>query len=391
MGPGESLQRSRSRAAPAASSRPPATCSHCHIAEHYVAGMWGFWRVFNTRQPDLAPLPDRVAPPAAGRLARAHRPHDGRRHRRSRKDNLADWVKPQIPPPGVPQDRQDAAVWDWTRRHERPRPPAATSASRRTRGAGRTCPDVVARPPGRAARRPVRRQPPGDPLQPGRRPTRVPAAAPEHRPAAAVRAQRALRRAVPRRATPNAASSGTANPFAKREDGLCPAGAPDADVQRGRDPVADPGDDAGATTHGQDLRPGQEQGRRPRWREDGRAAGDPRPTWATASQSRSPRELEPEAVRRLLARSNMHIHHVQFDARAPTADVGLVYEQSIRPYTIEDPKLDRGRRAGQRRRSRSTSVGEVPAGASGSPSASALRASRSTRSRRSTPRPRRSC
>src|SRR5256885_5777578 len=35
---------------------------HCHIAEHYVSGMWSFWRVYDTKQPDLAPLPDRVAP-----------------------------------------------------------------------------------------------------------------------------------------------------------------------------------------------------------------------------------------------------------------------------------------------------------------------------------------
>ena len=27
---------------------------HCHIAEHYISGMWSFWRVFDTRQPDLA-------------------------------------------------------------------------------------------------------------------------------------------------------------------------------------------------------------------------------------------------------------------------------------------------------------------------------------------------
>src|ERR687885_1918819 len=35
---------------------------HCHIAKHYVGGMWAFWRVFDTLQPDLAPLPDRTDP-----------------------------------------------------------------------------------------------------------------------------------------------------------------------------------------------------------------------------------------------------------------------------------------------------------------------------------------
>src|SRR5438552_997756 len=41
---------------------------HCHVARHYVAGMWGYWRVYNTMQqgdmhtdvmPDLRELPDR--------------------------------------------------------------------------------------------------------------------------------------------------------------------------------------------------------------------------------------------------------------------------------------------------------------------------------------------
>ena len=41
---------------------------HCHVAHHYVAGMWGYWRVYNTIQqgdlrndvmPDLRELPDR--------------------------------------------------------------------------------------------------------------------------------------------------------------------------------------------------------------------------------------------------------------------------------------------------------------------------------------------
>ena len=38
---------------------------HCHIAEHYVSGMWSVWRVYDTLQPDLAPLPDRPRRPQA--------------------------------------------------------------------------------------------------------------------------------------------------------------------------------------------------------------------------------------------------------------------------------------------------------------------------------------
>ena len=86
---------------------------HCHIAEHYVAGMWSFWRVYNTRQVDLKPLPDRAAPPApvdsAGLIGRTMA--DGTT---LTKDNLADWIKELIPPRGVPRDDEDGSVWNWT-------------------------------------------------------------------------------------------------------------------------------------------------------------------------------------------------------------------------------------------------------------------------------------
>src|ERR687890_980796 len=52
---------------------------HCHIAKHYVGGMWSFWRVFDTKQPDLAGLPDR----------------------------------PQLPAQGVRLDDQDGSVWNY--------------------------------------------------------------------------------------------------------------------------------------------------------------------------------------------------------------------------------------------------------------------------------------
>ena len=47
---------------------------HCHIAEHYVAGMWSFWRVYNTKQVDLKPLPGPRRAARAGGLLRPHRP-----------------------------------------------------------------------------------------------------------------------------------------------------------------------------------------------------------------------------------------------------------------------------------------------------------------------------
>ena len=91
---------------------------HCHIAEHYIAGMWSFWRVFDTEQPDLAPLPDRVLPPAAvtsdqllgrtfnGKTIVLADPGPG-------EVTLKDWVEGQLPPPGVRIDHNDSTVWDW--------------------------------------------------------------------------------------------------------------------------------------------------------------------------------------------------------------------------------------------------------------------------------------
>ena len=65
MGPGESYNLEIEGGAGGVQQSAGDFLFHCHIAKHYVAGMWGFWRVFNTRQPDLVPLPDRAAPPQA--------------------------------------------------------------------------------------------------------------------------------------------------------------------------------------------------------------------------------------------------------------------------------------------------------------------------------------
>ncbi|MEU7384793.1 MULTISPECIES: hypothetical protein [unclassified Streptomyces] len=100
---------------------------HCHIAQHYIAGMWGLWRVFDTAQPDLAPLPGRRAVPtgvtSAGLLGRvvegktvvpADEVIDPRRQ-----IGLDQLVESHLPPQGARwrtaggEDRDDATVWDW--------------------------------------------------------------------------------------------------------------------------------------------------------------------------------------------------------------------------------------------------------------------------------------
>src|SRR3954468_7117172 len=91
---------------------------HCHIAEHYISGMWSFWRVYDTHQPDLSTLPDRDAKPdavpAAKLIGTTIHGSDSSQDTTITRDNLDDWIRPQLPPAGVPLSDQDAAVWNWT-------------------------------------------------------------------------------------------------------------------------------------------------------------------------------------------------------------------------------------------------------------------------------------
>ena len=95
---------------------------HCHIAHHYVAGMWSFWRVFDTVQEDLAPLPGRAAPAAgvtSAELIGTVLP-DGRTivpeaevTDPQQQVGINTWVESQLPPQGQRLDKNDATVWDW--------------------------------------------------------------------------------------------------------------------------------------------------------------------------------------------------------------------------------------------------------------------------------------
>jgi FtsP/CotA-like multicopper oxidase with cupredoxin domain len=96
---------------------------HCHIAHHYIAGMWSFWRVFDTRQADLATLPGRAQAPAAVDSAGLLGRQIGGRTvvlranvtNASTQVALEDLVESQIPPQGVRVDDEDATVWNWTK------------------------------------------------------------------------------------------------------------------------------------------------------------------------------------------------------------------------------------------------------------------------------------
>ena len=50
------------------------------------------------------------------------------------------------------------------------------------------------------------------------------------------------------------------------------------------------------------------------------------------------------------SKSNIHIHHVQFDTQASDGVVtGMSYEQTIRPFQAEDPQITRTRQRATRR------------------------------------------
>ena len=120
---------------------------HCHVAHHYVAGMWGYWRVYNTIQqgdlrndvmPDLRELPDRKGriktPISSDKLigqtvdwfgTQFKIVDKGKSNWKSNPATITikDWVEMQLPTQGKPGHKDDekgqivsydATVLDWT-------------------------------------------------------------------------------------------------------------------------------------------------------------------------------------------------------------------------------------------------------------------------------------
>ena len=97
---------------------------HCHVAHHYIAGMWMIWRVQNTLQdgvvsqdslPPLRELPGRLGLMAAAvtsqELVGQEVDWKGAKFQIGQ-DNLAEWVERQLPPQGAPKG-YDASVLNW--------------------------------------------------------------------------------------------------------------------------------------------------------------------------------------------------------------------------------------------------------------------------------------
>ena len=104
---------------------------HCHVAHHYIAGMWGYWRVYNTIQqganhndvmPDLLELPDRKGRIKVGvtsdELIGKTVDWFGKQFTIIEKGKtdwkaspalvtVKDWVEMQFPPQGLPGHKKD--------------------------------------------------------------------------------------------------------------------------------------------------------------------------------------------------------------------------------------------------------------------------------------------
>src|SRR3954468_19610955 len=169
---------------------------HCHIAKHYVSGMWAFWRVYDTLQDDLVPLWDRPAPPSAvdsrGLIGRTINGTT------ITTQNLDAWIRPQLPPAGIPRGGQDPTVWNWKIAGTTVAPVYLGAPGNLTAfpdsvlkvavqpnllpvDAGRS--DTPQPPP--RQRRNNRHQPPDDPVQPAEWPPGLPTPAQLHRQPAA--------------------------------------------------------------------------------------------------------------------------------------------------------------------------------------------------------------
>ena len=323
---------------------------HCHIAKHYVSGMWSVWRVFNVEQPDLAPLADRRAPPVAvdstallGRTY-AQRMADGSASSVTLDTTakLDEWVRRQLPAQGVPRDAQDASVWNWKVAGAPDAPLYLGAPSDPTQ-----FPDSPRGVPGRpnllaidAGYALVESRPrilfdpvSGRPAYPLLRPrigTRPPFAGGGHSGAPYLSD------------TAASAAAGTADPTSARADGLCPTGT-------GRNlrtynvvAVAKPYE---RTAKGAVDAEGKVFVLAPD-KDDVLAGRKPvTPLAIRANQGDCvaitlTNEMDDAGAFDRWSKTTMHIHHVQFDVQGSDGvSAGFAYEHSVRPYKAEDPQL----------------------------------------------------
>ncbi len=124
-GPGESYDLEHECGAGGCQQAAGDFLFHCHIGQHYISGMWSFWRVFDTTQPDLAVMPSDpgyVAPDVEdsgtsldliGAVVEGMTLVPAVDVDQPNELAIEDFIADQLPPQGVTLDNDDATVWDW--------------------------------------------------------------------------------------------------------------------------------------------------------------------------------------------------------------------------------------------------------------------------------------
>jgi len=325
---------------------------HCHIAEHYISGMWSFWRVYDSAQPDLAQLPDQI--PTLSAIDSAQllgRTFDGTTITLA---NIDSWIRQQLPAQGVPHSDQDSSVWNWTIDRTNPATPVYLGEPE-DKGPWPDLPNIdpthpgsliTDLAPGNIVQTPTGDRPKimfdplnGRPTWPLMRPhigDRPPFSGNGHT-------------GSPWLGETNGAAARTASPsdpYANRTEALCPT------------PVA-PGPNAPVTRHFNVVALTLPI-------KNTRTKTDPTGMIYTLAQDKDAvyagtKDAQPLAIRSNIgdcdavtltseetdatqasgfAKVNMHIHHVQFDPQASDGVIsGMSFEQSVRPYKAEDPTL----------------------------------------------------
>jgi FtsP/CotA-like multicopper oxidase with cupredoxin domain len=299
---------------------------HCHVASHYISGMWHFWRVYNTLQDDVGKLDNLAAlaelPDRAGDLNRAVTSAELLGNTVDfagavidvDEDTIVDVVETQLPPRGVPNDEQDAAVMDWVK---------DGSLYLNQPETAYTWPNFAADQPGE--RLPLMFSPSTGKLAfPFLRPHlgSRPPFAPDHGPAPYL--------------DPHVSDAGEpAEPGASGDHSLCPAGAPrrffnvhaiNTDI-----PVT-----SDITDNGGMIFVLKENEERARTEPDYKFPlairanqGDCVDVLLINELPDDDSELQPS-----LMKTNIHIHFVQFDVQASDGVIsGANYEQAVRPIT----------------------------------------------------------
>ena len=196
-GPGESFSAEIESGAGGTQQGAGDFLFHCHVAEHYPAGMWGFWRVFDTLQPDVTPLPDRAPfQPAVpsdqliGKTMPDGTVHHGREPRR---------LDPSAAAAARSSDRRPGRVrLELDRQQLEPGRAGLPGRARTHEGGDTQLRAGRARALRVATRGPVRRQPTEDPVRSRERQTGIPDAASAQPPSTTVLGEPTFRDAIPR-------------------------------------------------------------------------------------------------------------------------------------------------------------------------------------------------